>query len=144
MRSRPTYFATEIESHGHDDARQLRVTVDMPDGLRVQEDSAIIVAGLKESPAGPALEERFVLQEIAPDGGSLPAGAQVFRISGSDLQRLETLRAVVRERKRDFPKETRGFLTVTSAGCRTGALPDGGRSMSIRCCGPRSATNTSS
>ncbi len=109
------------------DAEQLRVAVDMPDGLRVQEDSAIIVAGLKESPAGSALEERFVLEEVETGvaAGNLPAGAQVFRIAESDLQRLEALRAVVRERKRNFPRDTRGFLTVTSSGCRRGALPDG-------------------
>ena len=64
------------------DARQLRVAVDMPDGLRVQRDSAIIITGLKESPDGPAVEERFVLEEVkfTEPGGTPPEGAQVFRI----------------------------------------------------------------
>lgn len=109
------------------DARQLRVAVDMPDGLRVQRDSAIIITGLKESPGGPAIEERFVLEELGftEPGGRPPEGAQVFRISEADLPRLSALRDQIRQRKQAFPKETSGYLTVTSGGCRTAPLPSG-------------------
>lgn len=109
------------------DARQLRVAVDMPDGLRVQTDSAVIITGLKASSAGPAVEERFVLEEVefTEPGGTPPEGAQVFRIPEADLPRLSALRDLVRQRKKAFPKETRGYLTVTTGGCRTASLPSG-------------------
>ena len=100
------------------DASQLRFAADMPVGLRVRRDSAVIEAGLKE---------RFVLEEITPEeaGGNLTKCAQAFHLSTVDLRRLEALRAMVRERKQNFLRDTHGYLTVTSSGCRIGPLPDG-------------------
>ncbi len=109
------------------DAGALRVAVVMPQGLRVREGSAVIVAGLNPSVAGPSVEETFVLEDVSAteNTGALPQTAQIFRISESDLPRLEAFRTTVRQRRKEHPDDTGGQLTVTSGGCRTAALPAG-------------------
>ena len=100
------------------DVEQLRVAVNMPDGLRVREDVG-----------GPALEERIVLEDVTntePGPASDPSPqARIFRIPQNDVARLEALRETIRQRKAAYPDDTRGYLTVTSAACRAARLPDG-------------------
>ncbi len=112
------------------DIEALRVAVEMPDELLVRRNSAIITVGLKESAGEPALQERFVLQQIPTDevSGARPApaaNAQIFRIAEADLARLTALRDLIRIRKTEDPDGTKGFLTVTSAACRLARLPAG-------------------
>lgn len=112
------------------DVQQLRVAVEMPDGLEVRQGSAIIRTGLRETDTEPALEERIVLQPVQLDDAikataNLSPRAEVFRIAATDTARVEVLRAAVRQRKKQDPDSASGFLTVTSAACRSAPLPPG-------------------
>jgi len=111
------------------DVKQLRVAVDMPNGLRVRENGAVIAVGLREAAGGPAREERVVLEDVTntergPISDPSPQ-ARIFRIPQHDVARLEALRETIRQRKAAYPDDTKGYLTVTSAACRTAQLPDG-------------------
>lgn len=112
------------------DVQQLRVAVAMPDGLRVRKGSAVIIIGVRKTADEPALMERIILRETpvkerTNTTSDLPAGAQIFRIAGADVPRLESIRAAVRTRQQDDPDGTKGYLTVTSGACRSNALPNG-------------------
>ena len=109
------------------DLEQLRVAVVMPERLHVRDGGTVIVLGVKESVAGPALEERVVLANsmAAESGSGLPEGVQIFRIPPHDIARFDALRETIRQRKQAYPDDTKGFLAVTSNACRTAQLPDG-------------------
>ena len=112
------------------DVEDLRVAVEMPEGLRVRPGSAIINIGVNESAGEPALQERIVLQQVplaqnARQSAGLSSNAQIFRVAKADIPRLETMRETVRARRKVDPDGTKGSLTVTSGACRVAALPKG-------------------
>lgn len=109
------------------DATQLRVAVVTPPELRVPRNSAVIVAGIRESADQPGIEETFVLKELSAvdNSNNLPQRAQIFRISAADLPRLDAFRAIVQQRKEESPNGTKGYLTVTSGACVKAPLPSG-------------------
>ena len=50
---------------------------------------------------------------------------EAFKIAPADVPRLRALQDKIRQLKSKYPNDAKGFLSVSTAGCTTAALPQG-------------------
>ena len=109
------------------DPAGFEVALDLPPGIDVVPDSALLVLAASQSETGAAFEAPFVLQRR--DGP-----VQLWRVNPDDLDELRTLQARAAEWEAEDPDASSGSLSVGLEPCRIGdgPAPDAAVSISLR------------
>jgi len=105
------------------DPALMGVEVDLPEGLVVQKDTAIMTFFSARSDTGEAVNEDFVLEVVN--------GSQ-YRFAPSDLDRLRTTQTKVRRWEAEAPRANSGGLSIRIGPCVVGDGPAENARGSIR------------
>lgn len=102
------------------------VALDLPPGVAVVPGSATLDLTASRSDTGETLSGRYVLAR-----GRSADGALTYRVAARDLDRLRGLQARIRDWTRENAAATRGSLSVSLTGCRTGDGPSPDATVSV-------------
>jgi len=96
------------------DPAVMGVEIDLPEGLVVKENTAIITFFSKRSDTGQALSEDFILEVV---------NGNQYRFALSDLDRLRDVQSTVRGWETEAPRANSGGLSVRVGPCLVGDGP---------------------
>lgn len=109
------------------DPSAIEVALVLPPGLEVAPNSAILTLGATHRVTGETVSETFVLQPMSSQAGGagLPddPGAERFRLSPADLDRMEQTQNDIEASNALLPDAVRGSLSVGLGGCAKGEGP---------------------
>ena len=102
------------------DPTDIQAILDLPDGIGVVKDGAVLRFSATRNDTGETVDGIFVLAETN-DGGRV-----VYQIAPTDVPRLLALQDKVRVWKKTAPDKTKGSLSIDMAAClKDGGLADG-------------------
>ena len=94
------------------------IFMDLPDGIGIIEDSAVLTFGAVREDRDEGVEDTFVLER------GRAGEAETFRIAEEDLDRIRELQRQISAWKAEDGDGTTGSLSIGIGGCRIGDGPE--------------------
>ncbi len=108
------------------DPAVLRAAVDLPGGVGVPKDGAVLTFGAVRQDNGQAASQTFTLVQ-----GQTAQGQLVFRLSDEDVAAYRTLQRQIGAWEAAAPDATDGTFSINVAACRMGDGPSDDAELSI-------------
>lgn len=108
------------------DPALMRAAVDLPDGVAVPADGAVLTFGAVRQDTGEVTEQDYTLLRA-----ETAEGLSVFRLSEEDVVAYRALQRQIGAWKAVAPEDTDGTLAINVAACRVGDGPDPDATLTV-------------